>query len=97
MAYLAVDEFDVFGALSVTVTSSVFGTSLVVGEARHTTILVHGDEVESTVETAREVAHVNVKGKLLVLELEHLVVSVVLHEVDTGPDVLGVWALGDEP
>jgi hypothetical protein len=58
--------------------------------------LVHGNEIKGAVESTGEVAHINVKSKLLVLELEHLVTVIILHEIDTGTDILGVWAVGDE-
>lgn len=73
--------------MSVAVASSVLGTSLVGREAGHATVLVHLDEVEGTVETARQVGHVNVEGELLVLELEHLVLGLGFHKVNTGADV----------
>jgi hypothetical protein len=47
-----VDELDVARALSVTVTGTVLGTSLVARVLGETTVLVHRGEVESTVETA---------------------------------------------
>ena len=87
VTYDTVDELDVPGALGVAVTRSVLGTSLVGGEARHATIGVHGGEVESTVETAGELGHVDIEGELLVKELEHLVGAVVLHQEKTGTDV----------
>lgn len=74
-------------ALRVTVTSSILGTSLVIGELGHTTICVHRDEVKSTVETTREVRHVNIECELLVLQLEHLVLGRARHEVDTRTNV----------
>ena len=86
-AYLAIDELDVLRALSVAVASSVLGTSLVAGIFRQTTIGVHLDEVQSTVETARQVRHVDVEGELLVFQLEHRVRGVIVHQVDTGADV----------
>jgi len=93
---LAVDELDVARALSIAVSSTVLGTGLVVGETGLATILVHGHEVESAIETARKLRHVNIKGELLVLELEHLVVVVVLHEVDTGADIGRVRSVSNE-
>lgn len=92
---LAVDEFDVVGALRITVTSSVLGTSLVVTLV-HTAIGSHFDEVESTVQTARQLGDIDVEGELLADEVEHLVLTVGLHEVGTGPDIGGVLARGDE-
>jgi hypothetical protein len=71
--YDTVDELDVPGALRITVASSVLGTSLVVGVLRETTISVHLDEVESTVETARKLGDVDIKGELAVEQVEHLV------------------------
>ena len=85
-------------ALGITVTSSVLGTSLVVGEAGLATVGVHLDEVERAVETAGELGHVDVEGELLVEEVEHLVPRVGgVHEVDTRADVLRVRAVGHEP
>lgn len=46
---LAIDELDVVGALRVTVTSTVLGTSLVVGELGHATIGIHLTEVDSAI------------------------------------------------
>ena len=85
--YLAVDELDILRALRVTVTGTELGSGLVVGELGHTTVLVHLDEVDSTVKTAREVGDVDVETEFLVHELEHLVVGLVLHEVNTRSDV----------
>ena len=86
-SYLAVDELDVLGALRVAVASTVLSTSLVGCVLGETTILSHLDEVQSTVETAGEVGHVDIEGEFLVEEGEHLVVGVVLHQVDTRADV----------
>ena len=95
--YLTVDELDVLGALRVAVTGTVLGTSLVVSELAGTTIGVHLNQVDCTVETTRKSGHVDVESELLVLEVEELVGGVVLREeVDTGTDVLRVRALGHE-
>ena len=85
--HLAVDELDVVGTLGVTVTSTVLGTSLVVGVLRGTTISVHLGEVDVAVKTAREVGHIDVESELLVDELEKLVGAVILEQVYTGADV----------
>lgn len=82
-----VDELHVARALSVAVASSVLGTSLVVREFGHATVLVHSGQVERAVETAGEIRHVDVEGELLVEELQHLVVCVIGHEVDARADV----------
>lgn len=84
---LSVDKLNILRALRVAVARSVLGTSLVVRELGHTTILVHRDEVDGAVKTARKVRHVDVEGELLIHQLEHLVVRGILHEVDTGADV----------
>ncbi len=84
------------GALSIAVTGSVLGTSLVVGLGGHATISGHVGEVEGTVETARKIGDIDIKGEFLVLDLEHLVLGRVRgHEVDTGTDV-GIGTLGDK-
>ena len=86
-AYLSINELQVTRALRVAVTGTVLGTCLVVGELGHATIGVHLDEVEGTVETAREVGHVDVESELLVEEVEGLVGGVVLHQIDTRTNV----------
>ena len=91
-SYLAVDELDVLGALRVAVASTVLGTSLVVRELGQTTVRVHLAEVERAVEAAGEVGHVDGERELLVEELEHRVLGLAAHEVDTGADV----GAGDE-
>ena len=94
--HLAADELDVLRALRVTVASSVLGTSLVRGEPRHTTVLVHLREVDGAVETARKVRHVDVEGEFLVLEVPGSVLRLAVHQVDTRADVGRAAGVGDE-
>jgi len=93
---LAVDELKVARALSIAVAGTVLGASLVARVLAHTTISVHGDEVEGTVETAAQVRDIDIEGELVAEELEHLVLGVVLHQVDTRADIGAVLVLGDE-
>ena len=61
ISHLAVDELDVMRTLSVTVSSSVTGTSLVPGVLGKTTILVHLDEVQGTVQATGQARDINVE------------------------------------
>ena len=88
----SIDELQVLRALSIAVSSSVLGTGLVGGVLGETTILVHLGEVESSVQAAGKVRDIGIECELLVQELEHLVVAVVLHEVDTRTDILAASA-----
>lgn len=89
MALLGI--LDIVRALSITVTGTILGTSLVARVLGKTTISVHLNEVQSTVETAVKLGNVDVEGELLVEEVEHLVLGVGgVHEVDTATNVLGV-------
>lgn len=85
---LAVDELHVVWALSVAISSSVLSTSLIGTELGHATISVHGREVKSSVKATSEVRNIDIKGELLVLQAEHLVLGVIGHEVDSASDVL---------
>ena len=87
MTCLSVNELDIFGTLRVAVTSTVLGTSLVVGVLGHTTIGIHLGQVESAIETARKVGHVNIEGELLVDKLKELIFAVALEKVATRADV----------
>ena len=85
--HLSVDELQVARALRVTVTGTVLGTSLVAIVLGQTTVGVHGDEVQGSVETARKLGAIHIEGELLVEQLEHLVSAVVLHEEQTRANV----------
>jgi hypothetical protein len=92
---LSVDELDVVGALGVAVSGSILGTGLVVALV-DTTVGGHLDEVESTVQTARQLGGIDVESELLADEVEHLVLGVALHEVGTRTDVAAGRTLGNK-
>lgn len=81
------DELHVVWALSIAVTGTVLGTSLVGWVLGHTTVLVHLDKVQGSVDTARGVGDIDIKGELLTDGVEHVVVGVVLQQVDTRTNV----------
>jgi len=87
--YLATYELDVTGALGVAISSTIVGTSLVGREARHSSVLVHGREVEGAVETAGKLRDINVECELLIEELEHFILRrrTRLHQIDTRPHI----------
>ena len=93
---LSVDELDVDGALAVTVTGAVLGACSVRLELGQATILVHLREVDGAVETAGQLADVDVERELLVEEVEEAVLVIAGHEVDARPDVGTVVILGHE-
>lgn len=93
--YLSIDELHVVWALSITVSSTVASTSLVAWVLGLSSIGIHLGEVESSVDSARKVAHVDIEGELVVLESKGLVGVVIGHEVNSAADV-GSSALGDE-
>lgn len=59
--------------MGIAVSGPVGSTGLVGGERGHASIFLHLGEIESTVETAREVGHIDVEGELGVEKLQHLV------------------------
>lgn len=85
--HLAVDELQVPRALRITVASSVLGTSLVAIVLGHTTIGIHGNEVQSSVESTGKTRGVHIESELLVEQLEHLVRAVILHQEHARTDV----------
>jgi hypothetical protein len=94
--YLAVDELDVLGTLRVTITSSVLRTGLVARELGETPIGVHLRKVEGTIKTTRKVRDIDVESELLVENLEKFVLTIAVHEVNTGTDVLPVRVVRHE-
>lgn len=89
---LTVDELHVMGALRVTVSGSVCGTSGIAGVVCHSSVKSHLREVKGTIESTGEVGHVNIEGELVVLQVEALVGAVICQKVDTRSDV----GTGDE-
>ena len=86
--YLAVDELQITRALGVTVAGSVLGTSLVALVLALSTIGVHRNEVQGSVQAAGEFRDVDVESELLVLEVERLVRLIVLrHQIGTRANV----------
>lgn len=85
--HLAVDELQITRALRVTVTSSVLGTCLVAIVLSQATIGIHGDKVQSSIESAGQTGSVHIECELLVLQLEDLVGTIVLHQKQTGANV----------
>lgn len=90
--HLSVDELQVARALRVTVASTVLSTSLVAIVLGQATVGVHGNEVQSSVQAARQPGGIHVEGELLVEQLEHLISAFVLHQEQTGANV----GTGDE-
>lgn len=58
-----------------------------------TTVLLHLDKIERTVDSAGNLGNIDIEGELLVKEMEHLVFAVAVHEVNTSADI-SVIALG---
>jgi len=94
----SIDELHVCGALRVAITCSIVGSGLVgsIGFS-DTAVSVHLGEVESAVETARELGHINVECEFLVFIVESLILRCTArsHQIDTATDV-GLLAIGDE-
>lgn len=95
--YLTINELKVVGALGIAVTSSISSSGLVVGVLGCTTISIHLHEVEGAVESAGQVADINIEGELLVLQLEDLVLVLAGQEVQAGANVGGIRTVGDKP
>ncbi len=86
-SYLTVNELNIMRALRVTVARSIACTGLVRRVLRLAAIFVHGDKVDSAVKTTRKLRNVHVEGELLILQAEHLVIVLVLHQVHARTDV----------
>lgn len=96
-AYRAVDELKITRALSITVSSSVLGTSQVTRVLCHSTISIHLREVESTVQSARKLGDIHSESEFLSQKVEGLVLSGAsrCHQVCSRSDV-GSCTLGNK-
>lgn len=73
--------------MGIAIPGSVLGTSLVVRVLGHAAVSVHGNKVQSAVQSAREIGDIDVKGEFPVQELEDLIGLVVLQQVETRSNV----------
>lgn len=82
MAYLSIDKLEVTRALGIAVSGAVFCASLVARVLLHSSVLLHGDKVECSVEPAWEFGNIDIKCELHVRsKFEHLVIGIVLHKI----------------
>ena len=94
---LAADELEAPRAAGVAVPRAVLGAGLVGRVPRLAAVGVHGDEVQRAVNAALDRGEVDVKGQLVILEREHLVLVLRLQEEEPRPDVGGEVEVGLEP
>jgi hypothetical protein len=87
LTHLASNEFKISGALRVAIPSAVLSASFVVGLGRYSAIGRHISEVECTIKSAGEVRDVNIKCKLLVEQIELLVVGAIGQQVEACSNV----------
>jgi hypothetical protein len=91
---LAIDEFQIMWALSITVSGSILSTGSI--ELTLTSIFLHLNEVQSTIQTTSKLRIVDSEGELLVLEFQHLVVVIIFHQVCTRSNISAVGTLRHE-
>ena len=96
ISYLAVDKLEITGALRITVSNTILGTSLVSGESGHSTIRIHGHEVKRAIETARKIGDIHIKGKLVVQKVELCVRGIGIHKIKTRANIGSVRSNGNK-
>lgn len=85
--YLAVDELQIPRALRITVTSSVLGTGIVARVPGQATVGIHGDKVESSVQSAGQFGRIHINSEFLIEQLEYLISAIILHQEQTRANV----------
>ena len=93
--HFSVDELHVVWTLSITISGTVAGTSFVARVLGLSSVGIHLGEVESSVDSAGKIAHVDIEGELVVFQGKGLVSVVIRHEINSASNV-GTSALGDE-
>ena len=72
--------------LSIAIASSIFGASRI--GPTLASIYWHFDEIQSSIETARQLGYINIKSELSVLKLEQLIVLVIRHQESSRTNIL---------
>ena len=87
-----INELDVMRTLCITVPRAVLGSRVIVPNAL-AAIRLHFSEIHGSVHPTVKLRNVNLKGKLAVFQVEHGVVFVVFHDVESRSDVGSVLKL----
>lgn len=82
----ATNEFDVVRTLSIAIPRAILGASLIVAKALPA-LLIHLDEVHSTIHATFKVGYIDVHGKLPVLQIEKFVFVVTVHQIQAGANI----------
>merc|ERR1719244_655596 len=91
------NELEIMGALGITVACSVGSSRLVSWIFTHTTIFLHFNKVESTIQPTGEIRHINIKGELPVQKLEHLILLATrFHQVHSASHVVRILTMCDK-
>lgn len=94
--YLTIDELQIMRTLGITVTSTISSTSLIGGVLGHTTISIHLHEIQCSIQSTWQLAHIYIKSELLVLQVEHLILVGGSQQVEPGTNVGGIGSMGYE-
>merc|ERR1712086_532514 len=89
---LTIDELQVMGALGITVSSTILGTSTSI--FGFTSICIHLHEIQSAVDSTIKLGIIHSVSELLVLQLEEHVRVFGVHEIRSRSNILAVRTLG---
>lgn len=94
--YHTVDKLDIPRTLTIAVPRAILGTRLVPLILGQSAILVHRHKVQRPVQPTANLGHVHIKRELVAQQRKHLVLGLVLHQVQPAADVLAVGPVGDK-
>merc|ERR1719244_2332275 len=91
------NELEIMRALGITVACTIGSSGLVPWVFTHTTILLHFNKVEGTVQATGQIRYINIEGELPVEKLEHLILLATrFHQVHSATHVVRVLAMCDK-
>jgi hypothetical protein len=93
---LSVNELAVTRALSITVTSSIFGSSFIGGIFGRSTVSLHLHEVKSSVNATLQGRNINVKSEFTIQKFVKFITILALQQIYSSTDIVSVLAMGDK-
>lgn len=94
--YNAIDKLHISRTLAVAIPRSILCTRLISLILGQPTILIHRNKVQRAIQPAANLGNVYIKRKLIPQQRKHLIICLILHQVQPTPYVLTIRAVGDK-
>lgn len=94
--YNAIDKLHIPRTLAIAIPCSILCTRLIPLILGQATILIHRNKVQRPIQPTANLGDVHVKCKFIPQKCKHLVIRLILHQIQPTPNILTIRPVGDE-